>query len=329
MGCEFQILCAAKMQQALATTVHEGFQLLEDLEQQMSIYRPHSELSQINQTAGTRPVQVDRQLLSLIGRALELSIQTNGAFDITSTPLTRLWNFHRRDGQMPHRQQITRTLESIGSRHVRLAQTSGTIQFDHAGLELDLGAIGKGYSLDRLADLLTGAGVSDFLIHGGQSSIVARGQRDGGRLCGSIPWIIGISHPLVPSHRLAELAVNDQAAGTSGCGRQSFVHRGRRYGHVIDPRTGWPADHNLSVTVVADRASDADALATALLVMDDDSLDSFCRQRTDLGVIALGPAGADQGPLTARVFNVDPTRITWIDRAVQVITHTSADEQGP
>ncbi len=321
MGCEFQILCVAAMQQALAQVIHPAFQLLEDLEQQMTIYRADSELSAINRTAAHQAVPVESGLFRLIVHALELSRQTDGAFDITATPVTRLWNFHRRDGQMPAAREIVKTLADIGNRHIQLDAESSSIRFANPALQLDLGAIGKGFALDRLADLLLHSGVSDFLIHGGQSSIVARGRRGSGTMPKSAPWTIGISHPLVPTRRLAELKLGNEAVGTSGCGRQSFVYQGTRYGHVIDPRTGWPADQHLSVTVVASEAMNADALATALFVMDARSVREFCREHPQIRALALSQAAGEPGRLSAQVYNLPGHRVTWYDPGIQVVTH--------
>jgi thiamine biosynthesis lipoprotein len=133
---------------------------------------------------------------------------------------------------------------------------------------INLGAIGKGDALDRLARELTAAGVTDFLIHGGQSSVIARGDQVPGSDLG---WAIGIAHPTKPQRRLAGVWLKDQAIGTSGSGKQFFHHRGRRYGHVIDPRTGQPAGDLLSLTVIMTSAADADACATGLFVAGSES----------------------------------------------------------
>jgi thiamine biosynthesis lipoprotein len=153
-----------------------------------------------------------------------------------------------------------------------------------------LGGIGKGYALDRGAELLQENGTSDFVFHGGQSSIVARGSRLDPEQ--ETPgWKVGVNHPLRPEQRLAEITLQDQAIGTSGSRRQSFYHQGKRYGHIIDPRTGWPAQDVYSATVIAPTAATADALSTAFYVMGVENSLSYCEHHPEVAALIVTPAG--------------------------------------
>ena len=153
-------------------------------------------------------------------------------------------------------------------------------------MELNLGSIGKGYALDRCRELLEAGGMTDFLLHGGQSSLLARGSRNPG---GDEGWWIGVRDPLRPGGRLGLLRLHDRALGTSGTGTQFFYHAGRRYGHILDPRTGQPAEGVLSSTVLARTAAEADALSTAFYVLGPTAALEYCRRYGEMhgGLSAL------------------------------------------
>ena len=147
--------------------------------------------------------------------------------------------------------------------HVVFDSTSGTVAFLREGVEFNLGAIGKGYAVDRAGRLLLNHGtVVNWLVHRGRSSVLAHGKHancDG--------WPIGIRNPLLPDKPYATLLLRDAALATSGTAVQWFRHEGKRYGHILDPRTGWPVDTLLSVSVIAPDSAMADALSTAFFVL--------------------------------------------------------------
>lgn len=130
-------------------------------------------------------------------------------------------------------------------------------------MSINLGAIGKGEALDRIAATLRAQGIHDFLLHGGNSSVIAAGDQTA---ASGLGWAVGLAHPTKPKRRLAGIWLRDMALATSGSGKQFFHHRGRRYGHVIDPRSGYPAGDLLALTVLMPSAADADACATGLFV---------------------------------------------------------------
>ena len=155
-------------------------------------------------------------------------------------------------------------------------------------MEINLNAIGKGYAVDRCGELLRAAGVEDFLIHGGQSSVLAGGSRAGAD-ADARGWSVALKHPLKPQQRLAEIWLRNRALGMSGSGVQFFHHQGRRYGHVLDPRTGWPAEGVLSATGLLPSAALADAVSTACFVMGREGVEEYCRNHTDVSAILVCP----------------------------------------
>ncbi|WP_425616168.1 FAD:protein FMN transferase [Anatilimnocola sp. NA78] len=299
MACEFEIFFDPVRYPSGTDVSVVALDLIAALEDQLTVYRDNSEVSRLNAIASFRPVEVEAGLFQLLQRAQELHQQTGGAFDVTAGRLTKTWGFFRREGRMPTQAEIDEALATVGAESLQLDAERQTVQFLKPGAELNLGAIGKGYALDRAADLLADKGLADCLLHGGNSSVLARGQRDEQ----SNHWTVALKHPLRPTERMAEFHLRNQALGTSGSGSQYFHHGGRRYGHIIDPRTGWPAERILTSTVIAPTAAEADALATALYVMNLDEAGAFSRQRPDVASL-LVTHGKHPGKIELHAFNL-------------------------
>ena len=293
MACDFEVRLNAG-QYDHGTEIALGvLDLVDELEEQLSVFREASDICRINRTAAQSPVEVEPRLFALLDLAVRLHGETGGAFDITSAPLWETWGFARREGTVPDDEQITKTLERVGSQHVELDAEHQTIRFRRRSVQINLGSIGKGYALDRCAEKLSEAGVEDFLIHGGRSSVLAHGRqrsmRDPSSGSHASPWRVGVPHPLRSGRRLAEIRLADRALATSGSQRQSFVYAGRRYGHILDPRTGRPAAGVVSATAIAPTAALADALSTAFYVMGPDKALKFCRTRPELAAVLVCP----------------------------------------
>jgi thiamine biosynthesis lipoprotein len=282
MASEFEICLPVPRYAGAAASALDALDLVETLEAQLSVFRPESEISRINRTAAQQPVEVEPRLFALVEQALAVSAQTAGAYDVTAGPLWEAWGFARREGAVPAPEQLAEARQRVGAQWVELDHQRRTVHFRQPGVQLNLGSIGKGYAVDRCAERLAADGIDEFRIHGGQSSVLARGQ-----------WTVGVRDPLRPDRRLGELRLVDQALGTSGAQFQSFRHRGRRYGHILDPRTGWPAEGVLSATVLASTAALADALSTAFYVMGPEASLAFCREH-QLAAVLVCPAR--QGP---------------------------------
>jgi len=316
MACLFEIVFDAATYRDGTEAAVAALDLVEKLEDQLTVYRDTSELVQVNQWAVHGPVVVEEGLFQLLKRAVGLSEATGGAFDITGGRLSKVWGFFRRQGRMPSAADVSEALASVGSRHLQLDDANNNVRFLQQGLELNLGAIGKGFALDRAADALIASGIGDFLMHGGNSSVLARGGR---RLDFGFPildsegdakakskiqnpkskiapaWSVALRHPLKPDVRLAEFLLCDQALGTSGSGTQFFHYQGKRYGHILDPRSGWPAEQVLSATVIAPTAEQADALSTALYVLGLDPARAFCEQHPEISALLVTQTSAAAG----------------------------------
>ncbi|HIM29446.1 MAG TPA: FAD:protein FMN transferase [Planctomycetes bacterium] len=284
MATEFQLYLNARKDQWEVEVALKSLDQLEVLEDQMSVYRDHSDVSKLNRNAATSAQPVEEHLFRLLQRAQEYFDITGGAFDITSTPLSKLWGFFHRQARLPPADDIARTLQSIGGQHVHIDVENQQIRFDSSAIELNLGAIGKGFAIDRVVSDLQSADLTAFLLHGGRSSVLAVGCRDG-----VDGWRVELKHPLLPARPLGEFLLRDQAMGTSGCGNQFFYHQGKRMGHIIDPRTGHPADGVYSATVIAPDATAADALATAFYVMGVEHSREFCQEHPEIAGLLVIP----------------------------------------
>ena len=287
MACQFELLFNMHQYPAAGTVAGDIFQLLDDLEDQMTVYRDHSEISRVNERAFSDQVQVEPKLYRLLKHAREIWQSTGGAFDITAGQLSALWGFEQRSGSIPNDDSIKETLRSVGTSHLVFNDDQNGIRFSTEGVKINLGGIGKGFAIDAMASMLRMNGIRDFAIHGGQSSVLCGGDyvADTGEY--GAGWPIGLSHPVLPEVRLAHFNLKDRALGTSGSGRQGFFHQGKRYGHIIDPRSGWPTDHFLSTTVISPSAALSDALATAFFVMDLEEIEAYCRKHTDVSAVMI------------------------------------------
>lgn len=283
MACDFDVILNPSASPPLPAA-SEALDLVDALEDQMTVYRPHSELSVINARAADEPMPVEPQLFELLCRAERISAETNAAFDPTSGPLVALWRRCKQEGRIPNDDEIATARKLVGFLHVAFDEQHHTVKYATKGVELNLGSIGKGYALDRAGDVLNDAGVADWMLHGGHSSMLARGGHAG---CDG--WPVGIRHPLFPERRLATLLLKDLGMSTSGSGIQYFRVGGKRYGHLLDPRTGWPVEHTLSVTVLAPTAAEADALSTAFFVLGVEKTIAYCHNHSEVSALIIPP----------------------------------------
>ncbi len=253
----------------------------------MSKYRPTSEITRINTAAGHGSVITDPEVFCLIQHALDYSRRTGGAFDITVGPLVRAWGFFRDDGHYPSPDELSQARAKVGWQHVAADSALRSIRFLTPGIELDLGGIGKGFAIDCAARILQRHGVAAALLGVGQSSYRALGAPPGAE-----GWPITVSWPSEPARALSTVWLRDRSLATSGNDQKHFELDGRRYSHIIDPRTGQPAAGMMQATVTALTATDSDALSTALFVLGPERATDLIEQ-TD-GAAALFVVG-DEG----------------------------------
>jgi FAD:protein FMN transferase len=302
MATWFEVLLPCVVRRASAAA-EAALDLIDQLEDQLSVYRDSSEVSQLNARAPYERVAVEERLFDLLERAAQLSRETHGAFDIATGALIKAWGFYKRQGRVPSVAERAQAMSRTGMRHVVLEREDRMVRYLRPGLEINLGGIGKGYALDRAAELLRNEWhINRCLIHGGTSSVVALGT-PGGNQRG---WPVTLKHPWNESRPLGTLWLRDRALGTSAATYQHFDYNGRKLGHLLDPRTGWPAEGTAQVTVLAPSAAEADTLSTALFVLGSDAAREYCRTHPEIAAVVL-PSGPGAKPVT---FNLEPDSFT-------------------
>ena len=251
---------------------------INELEADISRTKDSSDVSALNAVAG-QTVTLSEQTADVLSNALRLAQETEGQFDPTVAPLSDLWKIGTEDAAVPQQVDIDAALPAVGYQNVSLDGTKATMQ---AGAKLDLGGIGKGYAADHVAQILRDAGVESAHISLG-GNIYVLGEKDRG-----VPWTVGITDPDKKEEYMATLKVSDISVVTSGDYERYFEQDGKRYCHIFDPKTGYPAETDLSsVTVVSPDSTMADAYTTALFVMGFDKAWEFCQQHDVQAVFVL------------------------------------------
>ncbi len=258
MGTNFEIQVVHDDAAKAAEAIDAAFEEIERVESLISEWRDDSELTAVNRRGAEGPVEVGEELFEVVHRGIELSARTDGAFDLTFASCGHLWSMSKR--QVPSKREIDDCLPHIDYRQVELREDDRSIALPDDDTEIGLGAIGKGYGVDRGAEVLSKHHIDDFVVDGG-GDLRVEGSSIGR------PWSVGIAHPRDAQRLLGEVTLSEGAVVTSGDYERYFEADGQRYHHIIDPETGFPATTSTSVTVIADDATTADALATGLFVL--------------------------------------------------------------
>jgi thiamine biosynthesis lipoprotein len=302
MATRFELVLHGDNPTALRAAGEEALDEIERLESQLSLYRPGSEIAQVNARAAREPVCVSPAVFALLEHARRLHAETGGAFDITIGPLVRCWGFMGGTGKLPPPEEIAAARASVGMSHVQLDPRNRTVRFARAGVMLDLGALGKGYAVGQAADLLREAGVTSALIHGGTSTVYGLGRPpDGG--CWTValetpPAALGVRRfPDLPTVTLC-----DEAMSVSAVWGRSFQTGGATFGHVIHPRTGQPVRGGLLAAVALPCATETDALSTALLAAGAAEHQAISRLRPGMRTLLVTEAADGLRAETSGVF---------------------------
>ena len=260
MGSDFEITVVAKTQLEADKQIGIAISEISRIEALISSWKPTSETSNINKNAGVSPVKVSKELFSLIQRALQISNLTDGAFDISYASMDKLWKYDGSMTQMPSKEAIKKSVAKVGYKDIVVDPQNSTVFLKNKGMKIGFGAIGKGYAADKAKKLLISNGVSGGIINA-SGDINSWGSKPSGS-----SWQVAITNPLNKNKAFAMLPIKD-AVVTSGNYEKYVIFNSRRYSHIIDPRTGYPSQGIISVTVFAPKAELADALATSVFVM--------------------------------------------------------------
>jgi thiamine biosynthesis lipoprotein len=294
MATRFEIVLHGENPIALRAAGEEALDEIDRLEAQLSLYCPTSEISHLNARAAREPVRVTPPLFSLLKQAQQLHRETEGAFDITIAPLVRCWGFMGGTGQMPTPEQVLEARAHTGMKHIILNEENFSVRFAQEGVMIDLGAIGKGYAVERAAELLRESGVNSALLHGGTSTVYALGKPFDAET-----WTIAVENAPAannevkssPESLLATIPLRDEALSVSAVWGRAFQANGKTFGHVLDPRSGEPVSNAVLAAVVLPSATETDALSTALLVRGIDGQEKIQTLRPAMRTLVVTPHG--------------------------------------
>ncbi len=261
MGSRFEITVVANNQTEADAYIDIAVTEITRIENLISSWDTESETSAINKNAGSKAVKVSPELFMLIERATKISQLTDGAFDISYASMDRIWKFDGSMTAMPSEETIKASVAKVGFHNIELNKTHSTVYLKKAGMKIGFGGIGKGYAADKAKSLLTKEGVSAGIINA-SGDMNTWGKQPNGEF-----WKVAITNPMNKNKAYALLPITEGAVVTSGDYEKYVNFKGKRYAHIIDPRTGYPATGIISATVFAPQAELADALATSVFVM--------------------------------------------------------------
>jgi len=231
------------------------------IENLISDWKSDSQVSEVNQNAGIRAVKVDREVFELTQRAIQLSEITHGGFDISFAAMDKIWKFDGSMTGMPSAEAIKKSVEKVGYKNIILDSVQSTIFLKSEGMKIGFGALGEGYAADKCRDIMLAKGIKAGIVNG-SGDMTAWGKQPNGR-----DWSIGITNPFHPEDLFAVVPLNNGAVTTSGSYEKFVVFDGKRYSHIINPATGYPATGLCSVTVFGPNAETANGLSTSLMVL--------------------------------------------------------------
>ena len=261
MGSRFEITIVAKDADLGKQYIEIATAEISRIERLISSWDPNSQTSEINRQAGKKAVKVDSELFQLIERSIGISKLTDGAFDISYASMDKVWNFDGSMKKLPSEEQIAASVAKVGYQNILLDKQKNTVFLKQEGMKIGFGAIGKGYAADKAKALLISKGVSSGIINASGDMNTWDEQPNG------TSWKVAITNPMDKNKVFALLPIKNGAVVTSGNYEKRVSLNGKQYSHIIDPRTGYPSEGIVSVTVFAPKAELADALATSVFVM--------------------------------------------------------------
>ena len=262
MGTMFEITAYGAGRASTLATINEAFASIRQTDSIMSHYRPESDLMRLNRSAGSGPVVVPKPLYRILEESELYARVSNGAFDVTVGPVVRLWDRMASQGRMPTPEEIAAALTSGRGRPFRLLPSSNQVEFSHPDVEVTLGAIGKGWAVDRAVEILREGGIRHALVSAGTSTLYALGDAGDGR-----GWPVELVDPCDPDRNFRRIRLRDRSISTSAAYERYWEIGGETYSHILDPRTGYPVEPLRSVSVIARTATATDALSTAVYVL--------------------------------------------------------------
>jgi len=261
MGSKFEITIVAKDAQTAIQNIDTVIAEISRIEFLISDWKPETQISEVNRNAGIKPVKVDKEVFDLTKRALYLSKITGGAFDISFAAMDRIWKFDGSMTEMPTAESIKKSVEKVGYQNIILDSLNSTIFLKLKGMKIGFGALGEGYAADRCQNMMLAKGIKAGIVNG-SGDMSTWGKPPKGK-----NWTIGITNPFQKDSLFAIVPLHNSAVVTSGNYEKFVVFNGKRYSHIINPVTGYPATGLTSVTVFGPDAEMANGFSTSIMVL--------------------------------------------------------------
>ncbi|MCY3826021.1 MAG: FAD:protein FMN transferase [Candidatus Dadabacteria bacterium] len=285
MGSTVELKFYSPSEELFHRVVDACVERTKEIDRLFSNYRDDSVLAEVNRTAGVAPVSVPAEFLRLVRTSIKYSELTEGAFDITIGSLFELWGAETKAGRLPGRSRIRDALGCTGFRKIKIDEVKSRVFLDGDCVRLDFGAIGKGYAVDEMVNIAKQNGIKRGLVNFG-GNIYAMDPPAGKKF-----WDVGVRKPGRASEIISKLDLVNKGVATSGDYERYFEHEGKRYSHIINPRTGWPAEDVTSVVAISRTATEADVFSTAVSVLGPRGAEMFARKDKSLGFLIVEKNG--------------------------------------
>ena len=285
MGSRWQFSIVAADSLSAEQHIDKSIAEVARIEYLISDWKPESQVSQVNANAGIGPIKVDREVFDLTVRALQLSEMTNGAFDISFAAMDRIWKFDGSMTAMPTPELIARSVEKVGYKNIVLDSANSTIFLKLKGMKIGFGALGEGYAADQCRDLMLKMGIKAGIVNG-SGDMSTWGKQPNGK-----DWTIGITNPFRNDSLITIIPLREGAVVTSGSYEKFVSFNGKRYSHIINPSTGYPASGLVSVTIFGPSTERANGFSTSMMVLGEVEAISFIKKYTEYRYILITESG--------------------------------------
>ncbi|MCF2443460.1 FAD:protein FMN transferase [Dyadobacter sp. CY345] len=288
MGSRFDITIVAQDSLSAEDNIDTVIAEISRIENLISDWKETSQVSEVNRNAGIKPVKIDKEVFELTKRAIRFSEITNGAFDISFGSMEKVWKFDGSMKEIPSAETVQRSVAKVGYKNIILDSTNSTIFLKLEGMKIGFGSIGKGYAADRGRNIMMARGIKAGIVNA-SGDMSTWGKQPNGK-----DWIVGITNPFDTEKLLGKIALKQAAVATSGNYEKFVEIEGKRFSHIINPLTGYPATGVASVTVVGPEAEMANGFSTSLVVLGVQKGMEVIRQYSDYQCIFV----SDNGEIT-------------------------------
>lgn len=285
MGSKFKITLVDKDAISVEKNIDKTIGEIVRIENLISDWKPDSQVSQINQNAGIKPIKVDREVIELTKRAIQFSEITDGAFDISFAAMDKIWKFDGSMEQLPSQSEIQKAIAKIGYQNILIDEENSTIFLKLPGMKIGFGSIGKGYGAQKAKDFIQDLGINAGIIDASGDMTIWGNQPD------NSPWKIGVVNPFKRYKTADILAIKNGAVTTSGDYEKFILIDGKRYSHIINPKTGMPSTGLTSVTVIGPNAETANGFSTSIMVLGQKKGFEMMNQYPDYACLLITDSG--------------------------------------